>query len=78
MVDLLIRSTYIKQNEARPFQVKSRPNEKKHTPQVVENSMVMIQGGFWSHKVYPKLAITCITILALALVAWLAHIGVLV
>ncbi len=76
VVDLKIHSGWIKQDEARPFQVKSRATGQELSP-LVEDGIVQIQGGFWSHHLYPKLLIAGITIAALALVAWLASIGVL-
>jgi hypothetical protein len=78
MVDLLVCSGWIKKNEARSFQVKSRPTGKDNAPQVVEDGMVMIQGGFWSHRIYPKLSLAALAVLAMALVIWLNYVGILV
>ena len=77
IIDLKVQSKWIKQNEARHFRIKSRSSDKEQSPLVVADGFVQIQGGFWSHHLYPMLAISGISILALGLVAWLASIGVL-
>jgi hypothetical protein len=65
------------QGQDRPFQVFSRSVEQEQGPAVVEEGVVQIRGGFWTHPFLPYAVILVSALALLAFAFWLASGGVL-
>jgi hypothetical protein len=76
-VELLIQAVQATEVVTRPFILKSRSAESQPGSVLVENGMVRIRGGFWSHQVYPPVCILLAALVLLGVVIWLSSIGVL-
>jgi hypothetical protein len=77
VLDLKVQASYFSSDMSRSIQLKSQPSEGNNPTEVKADSVILVRGGFWSHKVYPPLTIVGTSTLLLALIYWLVRIGVL-
>ena len=57
VVDLVVKSIRSGGRTGWPFQLLSRSMEGENSPVVVQEGIVHLPGGFWTHRVYPNLLI---------------------
>ncbi len=70
LIDLEILSDWAPADVSRPFLLKSRSTSSESALLVAEDYAVQVKGGFWSHRAYPLLLISAISILSMGLAYW--------
>jgi len=65
VVDLLVKSNRSGDHAGWPFQLVSRSIEGENSPAVVQEGIVHLPGGFWTHRIYPVLLIIAVAVIFL-------------